>query len=170
MDPTTAPSTPNGKNTVETVYVASKATHIFKGGKFTQELEGAWVTYDAGTQKTAPAVTRETKAPVSNTSRVARQRQQQQETQNRAVASQQTSLAKGVQQILNPVDAPPTASDAELRGSPAYINARRGGATDAQALVAARSASANGTNNFQGSALPGIRTGPQRIVKDGNPG
>ena len=170
IDPLTAPSTPNGKNTVETVYVASKATHTFRGGKFTQELEGAWVTYDASTQKTAPAVTRETKTPVSNTSRVAQQRQQQQETQNQAVVSQQTSLAKGVQQILNPVDAPPTASDAELRGSPAYINARKGGATDAQALVAARSASANGTNNFQGSALPGIRTGPQRIVKDGNPG
>ena len=169
IDPSTAPTGPGNTNTVSTVYVASKATHIFKGGKFTQELEGAWVTYDASVQKTAPT-TRETKAPVNTASRVERQRQQQQETQRRAVESQQTSLGKGVQQILNPVDVPPTASDAELRGSPAYIEARKAGKNDTQALVIARSASAAGTNNFQGSALPGIRTGPQPIVKDGNPG
>jgi hypothetical protein len=169
IDPSTAPTGPGNTNTVSTVYVASKATHIFKGGKFTQELEGAWVTYDASVQKTAPT-TRETKAPVNTASRVERQRQQQQETQRRAVESQQTNLGKGVQQILNPVDVPPTASDAELRGSPAYIEARKAGKTDTQALVIARSASAAGTNNNQGTALPGIRTGPQPIVKDGNPG
>lgn len=169
IDPSTAPSGPGNTNTVSTVYVATKATHIFKGGKFTQELEGAWVTYDASVQKTAPT-TRETKAPVNNASRVERQRQQQQETQRRAVESQQTTLGKGVQQILNPVDVPPTASDAELRGSPAYIEARKAGKTDTQALVIARAASAAGTNNNQGTALPGIRTGPQPIVKDGNPG
>lgn len=169
IDPSTAPTGPGNTNTVSTVYVASKATHIFKGGKFTQELEGAWVTYDASVQKTAPT-TRETKAPVNTASRVEQQRQQQKETQRRAVESQQTNLGKGVQQILNPVDVPPTASDAELRGSPAYIEARKAGKTDAQALVIARAASAAGTNNNQGTALPGIRTGPQPIVKDGNPG
>ena len=169
IDPSTAPTGPGNTNTVSTVYVASKATHIFKGGKFTQELEGAWVTYDASVQKTAPT-TRETKAPVNTASRVERQRQQQQETQRRAVESQQTNLGKGVQQILNPVDVPPTASDAELRGSPAYIEARKAGKNDVQALVIARAASAAGTNNNQGTALPGIRTGPQPIVKDGNPG
>ena len=169
IDPSTAPTTPGGSNTVSTVYVASKATHIFRGGKFTQELEGAWVTYDASVQVAAPT-TRETKAPVNSTSRVEQQRAQQQETQRRAVESQQTNLGKGVQQILHPVDVPPTASDAELRGSPAYIEARKGGKTDAQALVIARAASAAGTNNNQGTAVPGIRTGPQPIVKDGNPG
>jgi hypothetical protein len=169
IDPSTTPTGPGNTNTVSTVYVASKATHIFKGGKFTQELEGAWVTYDASVQKTAPT-TRETKAPVNTASRVERQRQQQQETQRRAVESQQTTLGKGVQQILNPVDVPPTASDAELRGSPAYIEARKAGKTDTQALVIARAASSAGTNNYQGTALPGIRTGPQPIVKDGNPG
>ena len=169
IDPSTTPTGPGNTNTVSTVYVASKATHIFKGGKFTQELEGAWVTYDASVQKTAPT-TRETKAPVNTASRVERQRQQQQETQRRAVESQQTNLGKGVQQILNPVDVPPTASDAELRGSPAYIEARKAGKNDVQALVIARAASAAGTNNNQGTALPGIRTGPQPIVKDGNPG
>lgn len=168
MDPSTAPSSTGNSNTVSTVYVATKATHSFKNGKFTQELEGAWVTYDASVQTNAPSsVVRETKTPIDKASR---QRQQQQETQNRAVGSQQTSLGKGVQQILHPVDVPPTASDAELRGSPAYIEARKAGKTDAQALEIARAASAAGTNNNQGTALPGIRTGPQRIVKDGNPG
>lgn len=168
IDASTAPSQPGGSNTVSTLYVASKATHVFKGGKFTQELEGQWITYNASAQVNAPSsVARETKAPVD---RAARQRQQQQETQNRAVASQQSSVAKGVQQILNPVDVPPTASNAELRGSPAYIEARKAGKNDVQALEIARAASAAGTNNYQGTALPGIRTGPQPIVKDGNPG
>jgi hypothetical protein len=168
IDPSTAPSSTGNSNTVSTVYVASKATHTFKNGKFTQELEGAWVTYDASIQTNAQSSAgRETKTPVD---KAARQRQQQQETQNKAVGSQQTTLGKGVQQILHPVDVPPTASDAELRGSPAYIEARKAGKTDPQALVIARSASAAGTNNYQGSAVSGIRTGPQRIVKDGNPG
>jgi hypothetical protein len=167
IDPSTAPSG-NYNNTISTVYVASKATHSFKNGKFTQDLEGAWVTYDASVQKNLPSsVVRETKTPIDKASR---QRQQQQETQNRAVASQQTTLGKGVQQILHPVDVPATASDAELRGSPAYIEARKAGKIDAQALVIARAASAAGTNNYQATAVAGIRTGPQRIVKDGNPG
>jgi len=170
IDPTTAPNGSNN-NTVSTVYVASKATHTFKGGKFTQELEGDWVTYDASVQKTPPSsVVRETATPVNNSSRVAQQRQQQQDTQNKAVASQQTPLAKGVQIILNPVDVPPTASDAELRGTPAYNQARIAGKNDKEAIAIARAASAAGTNNNQGTALPGIRTGPQPIVKDGNPG
>lgn len=170
MDPSTAYSgAPN--NVVSTVYVASKATHIFKGGKFTQELEGQWVTYDESQTRTAqPTAGREITPKPNAASRVEQQRQQQQETQKRRVDSQQTSIGKGVQQILNPVDVPPTASDAELRGSPAYIQARKGGQTDRQALATARAASAAGTNNYQGTALPGIRTGPQPIVKDGNPG
>ena len=167
VDPTTAPTTFSGINTISTIYVASKATHTFKGGKFTQELEGQWVVYDASTDVVNPATKRETNPPVD---KAARQRQQQQETQNKAVASQQSSVAKGVQQILHPVDVPPTASNAELRGSPAYIEARKAGKNDEQALAIARAASAAGTNNYQGTALPGIRTGPQPIVKDGNPG
>ena len=52
IDPATAPSG-QLNNTVTTRYVATKATHIFKGGKFTQELEGAWITYDASQQQVA---------------------------------------------------------------------------------------------------------------------
>jgi hypothetical protein len=77
-----------------------------------------------------------------------------------------SSLAKGVQQILTPVTNGVTLTDAELRSTPIYNQARRGGATDALALAAARSTSAAGTNNYSGSALPGIRVPNQLIVKD----
>jgi len=167
-DPASSTVGSDGLNTVSTIYMALDAVSTFKSGKFTQELRGTWVTYDK-TEQAQPTV-RETTTPVDNTARVAQQRQQQQETRNKAVASQQTGLAKGVQQILNPVDVPATAADAELRGSPAYVEARKAGKNDVQALAVARAASAAGTNNNQGTALPGIRTGPQRIVKDGNPG
>ena len=173
IDPDTTP-TGSRTRTQETVYVASKCTSTFRGGKFTQELAGQWVTYNANPDIVTAGTARETKTKDIQ-ARVAQQRQQQQETQNKAVASQQTSLGKGVQQILHPVDVPATASDNELRGSPAYIEARKAGKTDAQALVIARAASAAGTNNYQGSSSGGvlgskIRTGPQPIVKDGNPG
>ena len=46
IDPDTA-LTGSRTRTQETVYVASKCTSTFKGGKFTQELSGQWVTYDA---------------------------------------------------------------------------------------------------------------------------
>ena len=46
IDPATA-LTGSKTRTQETVYVASKCTSTFKGGKFTQELSGQWVTYDA---------------------------------------------------------------------------------------------------------------------------
>ena len=172
IDPTDQSTTTlnsQGENTVSTIYKLMRSTSTFKGGKFTQELTGAWVTYDA----TEEQVTRETAkkaTPATTQTRVEQQRQQQQETQKKAVESQQTGLAKGVQQILNPVDVPATAPDYALRGSPAYIEARKAGKTDAEALAIAKAASAAGTNNFQGSAVSGIRTGPQRIVKDGNPG
>jgi hypothetical protein len=54
-----------------------------------------------------------------------------------------------------------------LQASPAYITARRGGATPAAALEIARSAFASGTNNYAGVALPGINvTTNNGIVKD----
>jgi hypothetical protein len=47
-----------------------------------------------------------------------------------------------------------------------YIQARRNGATPQAALDAARATFAAGTNNAGAFALPGIRAGTQRIVKD----
>lgn len=160
-----------GIATEAVTYMANRVTSTFRAGKFSQDLYGKWLSMkDTRITKATSDAGRPAAVPVSNQARTTPNITQQQNTQNRAIASQQTSLGKGVQQVLNPVDPPLTATNAELRGSAAYINARRGGATDAKALEAARSASAAGTNNYQGSALPGIRTGPQRIVKDANPG
>jgi hypothetical protein len=60
IDPDTAP-TGSKTRTQETVYVASKCTSTFKGGKFTQELSGQWVTYDANPTVVSAATARETK-------------------------------------------------------------------------------------------------------------
>ena len=77
-----------------------------------------------------------------------------------------SSLAKGTNQLLNPVT-PPTVTDSQLIGTPAYNQARRNGSTPQEALAIARSASASGTNNYAGTALPGIRTNANTgIVKD----
>jgi hypothetical protein len=168
-----------GIATEAVTYMANRVTSTFRAGKFSQDLYGKWLsmkdirttkaTSDAG-RPAAPAKdnqARKSNLPAFDTGSGPN-------TGDNAwggiIGQPQTSLAKGVNQILNPATVPATATDAELRGSAAYINARRGGATDTKALEAARSASAAGTNNYQGSALPGIRTGPQRIVKDANPG
>lgn len=77
-----------------------------------------------------------------------------------------SSLAKGVQQLLNPPTQLSEPSLSQLQSSPIYIQARRGGATPQAALDAARSAFAAGTNNYSGVALPGIRTTTQIMAKD----
>jgi len=68
--------------------------------------------------------------------------------------------------LLTPVTNGENLDDRTLRASPIYNQARRGGASDAAALASARSASAAGTNNYSGTAIPGIRVPNQRIVKD----
>jgi hypothetical protein len=163
---------PRQETSIGRVYIAKSVVSEFNRGKFTQTLKGALlIDYEVEQlQITRGNDSRPTIVALNQGDRVTQQRAQQVATQKKAVASQQTSLGKGVQQILHPVDVASTATDPELRASPAYIQARKGGANDAQALAAARTASAAGTNNFQGVALPGIRTGPQKIVKDGNPG
>ena len=78
-----------------------------------------------------------------------------------------SSVAKGVQQILTPPTAITQPTLSQLQASPAYITARRGGATPAAALEIARSAFATGTNNYANAALPGINvTANTGVVKD----
>jgi hypothetical protein len=75
-------------------------------------------------------------------------------------------VAKGVQQILQPATQLDNPTLSQLQSSPVYIQARKNGATAPAALAAARAAFAAGTNNYSGSALPGIRFPGQLIVKD----
>ena len=58
IDPSDLSSTTlnaRGVNTVETIYKLQHLTSTFKGGKFTQELTGSWVTYDAAAEQVARA-------------------------------------------------------------------------------------------------------------------
>lgn len=58
IDPSDQSSTTlnaRGVNTVETIYKLQHLTSTFKGGKFTQELTGSWVTYDAAAEQVARA-------------------------------------------------------------------------------------------------------------------
>ena len=166
IDPDTTP-TGSKTRTQETVYVASKCTSTFRGGKFTQELSGQWVTYDANPTVVSAATARDTKIQKDNQSRLpAFDPGSGPNTGTNAwggtIGQAQTSLAKGVNQILNPVTQSDAPSLTQLQSSVAYITARQQGATPQRALEIATQAFAQGT--------AGIPTPPQRIVKDGNPG
>jgi len=74
IDPTDTSSTTlnnQGVNTVSTIYKLQHSTSTFKGGKFTQELTGSWVTYDA----TEEQVKRETAKKTTTQARDANQSQ-----------------------------------------------------------------------------------------------
>jgi hypothetical protein len=51
-----------------TTYVATKITHIFRGGRFTQEIEGQWAQYNSNTAATDAG--RPVKTPADNQSRL----------------------------------------------------------------------------------------------------
>ena len=151
------------------IYIAKECVSNFKQGKFTQTLKGSlMVYYPPGSKEGRPApqdiqtnTAAKVAAPaVSNAPTV-------QLPRSSVTNPQPTSaLAKGVQQILNPPTQLNDPTLTQLQSSPVYIQARRGGATPQAALDAARAAFAAGTNNYSGTALPGIRYPGQQIVKD----
>jgi hypothetical protein len=166
-------------------------TSNFRQGKFTQDLEGKLLVFPntitqsqttttagtttAGTTEQQPDSTAPRDAPDESAAETARLERLASAanglpsvpTTSVTGTTPTSSLAKGTDQILRPltVVAEPTLS--QLQASPAYITARRGGATPAAALEIARSAFASGTNNYAGVALPGINvTANTGIVKD----
>lgn len=146
-------------------YFAKEVTSFFSKGKFTQEIKGSIMPYvnkpEIQQPTTTATTTAEVAAPVNTP-------QPQFVPPRSGVTNPNTTtgMAKGVQQILQPATRNNNPTLSELQASPAYILARRGGATPAAALAAAKLAFAEGTNDYTGSALPGIRTGTQLIVKD----
>ena len=161
------------------IYKATIVTSNFRQGRFTQELEGvllifpdpvAQVKQDATTTTTTTTTTEnQSPAETARLERLASAANGLPTIPTTSVTGTRptSSLAKGTDQILRPptVIAEPTLS--QLQSSPAYITARRGGATPAAALEIARSAFASGTNNYAGVALPGINvTTNNGIVKD----
>jgi len=161
-------------------YVLTKVTSTFKGGKFSQDLEGTWLenNYTKPTDRG-----RAVKKPAAATARVpdlgkfdpgsGGQSWDNVVTKQDHVNIQQTNvspLAGGIQQQLRPVTQTNDPTPAQLQSSPVYIQARRSGKTPNEALILARQSFAEGTNNYSNSALPGIRTTGPNIVKDSNPG
>jgi hypothetical protein len=173
------------------VYKAVTVTSNFRQGKFTQDLEGKLLVFPntitqsqttttagtttAGTTEQQPDSTAPRDAPDESAAETARLERLASAanglpsvpTTSVTGTTPTSSLAKGTDQILRPltVVAEPTLS--QLQASPAYITARRGGATPAAALEIARSAFASGTNNYAGVALPGINvTANTGLVKD----
>ena len=160
------------------VYQAMTCVSEFKNGKFEQTIEGTLYPFVIPTdRKPAPVV--DDSVNKAEMAKLARQQNTVPKPSKELViaptsvtgTTPTSSIAKGVQQTLNPPTKLADPSLAQLTASPVYIQARRGGATPQAALDAARASFAAGTNNYSGSALPGIRTNADtRIVKDGNPG
>jgi len=155
-----------GTTKASRIYIAKECTSEFAKGKFTQTLKGSlMVYYPPGKADGKPTTTQigTTAVSAQNNGAAKPYVPPKSSVTNPAPTS---SLAKGTQQILSPVTNGENLSDSTLRTTPIYNQARRGGASDAAALAAARSASAAGTNNYSGSALPGINVPNQLIVKD----
>lgn len=156
-------------------YKASEVVSIFNKGKFEQVVTGTFIDLlEPGPSTKSTVTNREPTSAVTPGVRPPTTREPTfAETLRSSVTNPtpSSSLAKGVQQILSPVTNGVNLTDAELRNTPIYNQARRGGATDAAAINSARAASNAGVNNYAGSALPGIRAPdgngiPQLIVKD----
>ena len=154
---------------ISRVYTAKTATSYFKKGKFTQLLRGKlkdfYTAQELEAQGRKPAPT----TPATQTNKIKTSAPAWNPKDIRSSVTNPTPssvLAKGTQQILTPAVQADNPSLSQLQASPVYIQARRGGATPAAALEAAKSSFAAGTNNAANFAAPGIRTGPQKIVKD----
>lgn len=148
------------------VYRANKCISTFSQGQFMQELEGSQIFYRIASAQARPAPQPATTTRLTVTDTGDETRRLIARTGETRPEQPRSSIARGVQQTLQP----PTVTnltDSQLAASPAYIAARRSGSTAAQALEIARAASAAGTNNTTGSALPGIRSPViPLIVKD----
>ena len=164
-------------------YVLTKVTSTFKGGRFSQELEGRWLADDYKKPTDRGREAKKTAAGNDEQIRLGMMadaaRRSGNSSKSEAVAKKDqvniqqpnvSPLAGGIQQQLRPVTQAIDPTPAQLQSSPAYILARRSGKTPNEALILAKQAFAAGTNDYSSSALPGIRTTGPEIVKDGNPG
>lgn len=144
-------------------YLATNVTSHFVKGKFTQTVRGTLMPYE--NEVTKPETTKSSgiAAPANTTAPKWTPKSERSSVTNPTPSS---SLAKGTQQLLTPVTNGANLDNNTLRTTPIYIQSRKSGASDAVALAAAKSASAAGTNNYSGTAIPGINVPNQKIVKD----
>ena len=161
-------------------YVLTKVTSTFKGGRFSQDLEGTWLENNYTKPTDRGRAVKKTAAATARMPDLGKfdpgsggQSWDNIVTKKDQVNIQQPNvspLAGGIQQQLRPVTQAIDPTPAQLRSSPVYILARRSGKNDNEALILAKQAFAAGTNDYSSSALPGIRTTGPNIIKDSNPG
>jgi hypothetical protein len=137
-------------------YRAIRCKNLFRGGRFSQDLEGAWVweqTFNepVDQRKPEPAGTVDlrpgrgfNRAEGTNTVPV-------------RIAGDGSSTARGVQQILNPPTQSLNPTLTQLQASQAYITARRAGVPGPQALDLARQAFAEGRAGQPYNTQPIVR-------------
>lgn len=153
---------------ISRVYIAKSVDSEFNKGRFVQTLKGALLIDYEAAQKGDQRAEDPRTVEITPVNAVAVPPKQPRSSVTDPTPT--SSIAKGVQQILNPPTQLNNPTLAQLQASPVYIAARRAGDTPAVALTKAQAAFAAGTNNTSGTALPGIRVPGQRLVKDGNPG
>jgi hypothetical protein len=136
-------------------YVAVRCKSMFKGGRFSQELEGAWMWDQTINEPKDERRIQDTPDPRAGrgTNRV--------EGANVLpvrVAGDGSSTARGVQQLLNPPTQSVNPTLQQLQTSQAFITARRAGVPAPEALEIARQAFVDGT--------AGEPYNTQRIVRE----
>jgi len=162
-----------GRTQTNKIYIATEVRSHLSKGKFTQDVKGSLLVYypdknaSDQTQRLASQ-----NAAVVNTPAPRWGDTYKNIPAGLGMASdprKMSSTALGTQAILRPTTNG-NLTDNQLLTTPAYIQARRSGKSGTEALAIARAASQNGTNNYSGTALPGIRdtsnTMDQLIVKD----
>ena len=153
-------------------YKASEVISRFSKGKFDQVITGTFIDLlEIGPSRAAPTSKQEATSAVTPGVRPLDIKFAEKLLSSVTNPTPSSPLSQGVTQLLSPVTNGVNLTDAELRNTPIYNQARRGGATDAAALDSARIASTVGVNTNAGVAFPGIRVPdgngiPQRIVKD----
>jgi hypothetical protein len=140
-------------------YVATRLKNMFKGGRFTQELEGAWM-WDQTINE--PNNQRENTPAIDPRADIRAGRGfNRAELQGRSEILQSptggSAVAQGVQQILSPVTQSVNPTLTQLQSSQAFITARRAGVPPREALEIARQAFTAGTAGQPYQTQPIVR-------------
>jgi hypothetical protein len=123
-------------------YRAIRCKNVFRGGRFSQDLEGAWVWDQTFNE---PVDQRQTDPADPRQGRGFNRAEEVQAPTVPRVAGDGSSTARGVQQILNPPTQSLNPTLTQLTSSQAYITARQAGVPGPEALEIARQAFAAGT-------------------------
>jgi hypothetical protein len=145
-------------------YIAVETKNVFRGGRFSQELTGAWANTPAKNkpkdERTAQTPPKKTPpAPNQSDAETARLARSGTPPPTTRIAGDGSSTAKGVQQTLSPPTKSVNPSVSEIQNSQAYITARKSG-------LSAREAYDYAAQQFtQGRAGEPYKP-PQKIVRE----